>query len=361
MTLRAEWISDEGRWRELQPSWDDVVLRSSTPNIYATWAFTEASWTHFGRPLGDSLAVVAVFDGEGLKAVAPLRISHRRRLGLSVRRLSKLAAWEADRVPPLVCAGLEPECARVFTGCLEEQAGRWDWIDLDELDPDGEAVASLSRWASAAGEKRCRLDPEPPSPYVDLSIGWEEVERSLGRHRRKELRRYQRLLGEAGQWGVEVEEGASIPHALDRYLDLESRSWKSGAGKGMARNERTLAFYRDLLPRLAGQGRSCISFLRLGGQSIAAAVEFALGTTVWGVQKTYDAAAARFSPGNCLALMALERWAKAGVRRYELQGLYLDDKGHWTHLAHERVRLSIQQRRSWRQRLVFLGAAGRAR
>ncbi len=358
MTLRAEWITDEERWRELQPCWDGVVLRSATPSIYATWAFTEASWTHFARPLGDSLAVVALFDGESLRAVAPLRISRRRRLGLPVRRLAKLAAWEADRVPPLVCAGLEPECARAFAECLEAEAGRWDWIDLDELDPEGETARRLSEWASAARDKRCRLDLEPPSPYLDLSPGWEEVERGFGRHRRKELRKYQRLLGEAGPWAVDVEEGASVPPALDRYLEVESRSWKSGAGKGTARNERTLAFYRDLLPRLAAEGRSRISFLRLGSQDIAATVEFALGTTVWGVQKTYDAAAARFSPGNCLALVALEQWARAGIRSYELQGLYLDDKGHWTQLAHPRVRLRIQQRRSWRQRLLFLGAGG---
>jgi CelD/BcsL family acetyltransferase involved in cellulose biosynthesis len=355
MTLRAEWIADEGRWRELEPAWDDLVLRSAAPSIYATWDFLEATWTHFARPLGDSLAVVALFDGRDLQAVAPFRVSRRRKLGLPVRRLAKLAAWESDRVPPLVCAGAEPECAQALIECLEMHARRWDWIDLDELDPDVPVVRQLSEWAGDASRcLRARLEPEPPSPWVDLSLGWEAVEQGFGRHRRKELRKYQRNLGEAGEWRLEIEEGAAIPNALTSYLDVESRSWKSEAGKGIARNERTLAFYRELLPRLARRGRVSVGFLRQGDRRIAAMIEYSLCTSVWGVQKAYDANAARFAPGNILAVMAFERRAKQAVRSYELQGLYLDDKGHWTDLAHPRTRLRIHQLRSWRHRLLFL-------
>lgn len=354
MKLRAEWIADERRWRELQPSWDDVVRRSSNPSIYATWAFSEACWTHFARPLGDELAVVALFDEGKLVGLAPFRIHRRRQLGLlTVRELTRLAAWESDRVPPLVCTASEAECARALSACLEAQASRWDSFRLLEADPEWEVVRHLRGWASQARGIRVLLEPTEPSPYLDLTPGWEAVLHAFSKVRRAELRRSQRALSAAGEWAFEVEEGDGMTEALARYVDVESRSWKPAAGQGIAKNERTLAFYRDLLPRLAREGRACISLLCLGDRRVAAMVDLVLGHTVWGAQKTYDQEVARFSPGNFLEALVLERWTKRGAHSYELQAQYVSDKGRWTRLSHPNARLTVYQLRSARQYAVL--------
>ncbi len=354
MKLRAEWIADERRWRELQPSWDDVVRRSSNPSIYATWAFSEACWTHFARPLGDELAVVALFDEEKLVGLAPFRIHHRRKLGfVVVRELTRLAAWESDRVPPLVCTGPEAACARALSECLEAQARRWDSIRLLEADPEWEAVRQLREWASNAGGMRVQLEPTVPSPYLDLTPGWEAVCQAFSKVRRAELRRSQRALSAVGEWAFEVAEGEGMAEALTRYVDVESRSWKPAAGQGIAKNARTLAFYRDLLPCLASDGRASVCFLRLGDKRVAAMVDFVLGHTVWGAQKTYDKEAARLSPGNFLEALVLERWTGRGARSYELQAQYVSDKGRWTRLSHPNARLTVYQLRSARQYAVL--------
>ncbi len=353
MKIRAEWIADERRWRELQPSWDDVVLRSSTPSIYATWAFVEACWTHFARPLGDSLAVVALFEGETLVGLAPFRIHRRRKLGFTVRELNRLAAWESDRVPPLLSVGPEAAHARALSDCLAAQASRWDSIRLLETDPDWATVRRLLEWASTARALRTELEPTEPSPYLDLTPGWQAVLQTFSKVRRAELRRSERALNAAGGWAFEVEEHESVGEALASYLEVESRSWKPAAGQGVAKNERTLTFYRDLLPRLAAEGRTSIGFLRLGEKRIAAMVDLVLGNTVWGAQKTYDRELARLSPGNFLEALTLERWTKRGARSYELQAQYVSDKGRWTRLSHSNARLAIYQLRTLRQRVVF--------
>jgi hypothetical protein len=144
-----------------------------------------------------------------------------------------------------------------------------------------------------------------------------------------------------------------MTEALARYVDVESRSWKPAAGQGIAKNERTLAFYRDLLPRLAREGRACISLLRLGDKRVAAMVDLVLGNTVWGAQKTYDKEVARLSAGNFLEALVLERWTRRGARSYELQAQYVSDKGRWTRLSHPNARITLYQLRSPRQYAVL--------
>ncbi len=353
MALRTEWIGDEGRWRELQPSWDGVVLRSSMPSIYATWAYVDACWTHFARPLGDSLAVVALFDGEALVGLAPLRIHHRRRFGFTIRELNRLPAWESDRVPPLLSPGPEAVHARSLCECLEAQADRWDSIRLLEADPDGVSVQHLREWAASARGLRLEVEPSEPSPYLDLTPGWQAVLQTFSKVRRAELRRSERALNAGGGWAFEVEEGEGIGEALASYVDVEARSWKPAAGQGVAKNQRTLAFYRDLLPRLAAEGRTSVSFLRHGDKRVAAMIDLVLGHTVWGAQKTYDRELARLSPGNFLERLTFERWTNGGARSYELQAQYVSDKGRWTRLSHGNARLAVYQLRTLRQRVMF--------
>jgi CelD/BcsL family acetyltransferase involved in cellulose biosynthesis len=358
---RHEWITEESRWRELRPQWDEMVRRSPVPSIYCTWSFLEASWVHFARPKGDRLAVIALFEGEKLAGAAPLRVRRHRILGLPVRRLIHLATREANRVPPLVGSGVEAELAGALRTALEANPRHWDWIDLDDVDPDSVVVRCLGEWASGSGRHRLELVSQPPSPYLDLSEGWDAVRQGFGRHRRSELRHQLRLLDSAGEWRVEVQEGQSTAEILASYLEVEARSWKPAAGQGITRSQATQAFYRDLLPELGREGRAVASFLWLNGQRIAAMIEFVIDGTVWGVHKAYDAEAARFAPGNCLANMCLERWAKQGMKSYELLGLFLEDKSHWTHLSRPNTRLRIRQLRSLRQRLLFSGFGQKAR
>jgi CelD/BcsL family acetyltransferase involved in cellulose biosynthesis len=352
--LRAEWISEEGRWRELEPQWDALIRGSATPSVFGTWAFLEACWTHFARPGGNDLAIVALLSGDTLVGAAPMRVSRGRQFGLPVRRLARLARWEADRVPALFCLGpREAECLRAFRDCLEAHADLWDYLGLVETDPQSSLMHELSAWAASTPWLREEVQSTAPSPYVDLSRGWEETQREFTKQRRAELRRSRRALDSAGPWDFEFVTGPEIAEALERYRELEARSWKRKAGQGIGKSDRELAFYRGVVPRLARDGRAQISFLRLAGRPIAGMIDFALGKTVWGSQKTYDSDHSRFSPGNFLEAAVLERWAREGARSYELQAQFLGDKGRWTRLSRPNVLFRTTQMRSLRHRLLF--------
>jgi hypothetical protein len=311
VTLRVEWVTEESRWRELAPGWDELVAQSAEASIFATWTFLDACWTQFARPLGDRLAVAALFDGDRLVGAAPLRMSRRRRFGFPIRRLAQLGGWESDRAPFLFSAGRDAEAIEALRASLEAQENAWDVLELREVDPESAAAGEILSWASARRGHQVALEPMPPSPYVDLSEGWEAARARFGRSLRKNLRRHLNELGDPSRWSFDVVEGAGIGSALEEYLVLEDRSWKGKASQGVGKNERNVLFYRHLLPRLAEKGRACVSFLRLGGRE--------------------------------------------GLTTFELQARFLESKRRWTPLVHANACLTVVQLRTLRHKLVFPG------
>ena len=350
----ALWIQDPAEWARHREAWDEVLERSARPCVFQTWDFLECSWLHFARPRGHALAIIALSEGGRLVAFAPFQVSTRRQFGLSVRRLGVLAAWEADRVPPLIApAGREAECASAVLSCLETRADGWDYIELRELSSADPLGQGLDAWATRTG-RRCIQDPTSPSPYALLDAGCEHGMKGLGPATRKSLRRYRRKLEAIGPCTLEaLDTPDQMERALGSYLDLESRSWKREEAQGVGKNEANRVFYSDLLPRLARKGRAVVSLLTQGGKPIAGTIDLRLGDTAYGSHATYDEAHASFSPGNVLNGLSFEWHAAHGVRRYELYAQFLGNKMRWASATWSNVTLRVFQTRGLRRALLF--------
>ena len=352
--VEARLVRDPAEWARLRDSWDGVVTGAERPSPFATWDFLECSWLRFARPKGHALAVVALHEAGRLIGFAPFQLATRRKLGLPLRRLSLLASWEADRVPPLVHPpDRGAECAAAVIACLEEHGRDWDQLSLREVSPEDPLGLALEAWSGRGGR---RLVPEPasPSPYALLEPGAEHGVKDLGSATRKSLRRYRRKLESAGPCGLEVfETPEHMEHALATYIDLEDRSWKRGEGQGVGKNESNHAFYTELLPRLARDGRAVVSFLMQGGVAVAGAIDLRLGEAAYGSHATYAESAAALSPGNVLNALLFEWHAAHGVRRYELYALFLGNKMRWASGTWENRHLDVYQTRGLRRSLLF--------
>jgi CelD/BcsL family acetyltransferase involved in cellulose biosynthesis len=354
MALDVEWVDDVRRWHDYRAAWDDVVACGARSTIFSTWDFLESSWLGFAQPGGNRLAIF-VFREEGkVIGFMPLRLSVRRRLGLPLRRLAPLAAWNADYHEPLVApARRERECADALLSCLERHRDEWDSISLEGTDEEHCSLQAVRAWAARRPAIRLLEKRLSPSPYIDLDRG-DALER-LGPGARKSVRRCRRQLEAEGPVSIEVcQEPGQMDAALDAYLDLEHRSWKRESAQGVGKDETNRAFFRQLLPRLAAGGRALLMFLKLGERRIAGNIDLLLGTTAYSSQTAFDQAYARFSPGNVLLSLGLPWHAERGIRRYELFALFLGHKQRFTDDARPNVNLRAFQLRGLRRRLLFL-------
>jgi CelD/BcsL family acetyltransferase involved in cellulose biosynthesis len=354
MSLKVEWIDEPDRWRELASGWDGLVESCERPSVFTTWDFLEASWLHFAAPYGDRLAIFALHEGDGVIGFAPLRLSRRRRWRLSLKSLRLLASWEADRTPFVFPRGRERECTLALLRFLGENGDRWDSLDLVEVAADGEILPAFREWRTSTLRTSLREVETSASPYVSLDGSWEDYLSRLGASTRKHVRRWLRKLEALGGYEVEVfKEPGSMNEALDAYLGIEAVSWKSQVGQGIRKSAQNVAFYRDLLPRLARRGRAEVVFLRHRGERLAGFIELSLETTVYASQTTFDSRYEQLSPGAALQALCLKRRMESGASVYELFAKFHHDKLRWADEVRPSVNLKVRRLGSARGWLCF--------
>jgi len=113
-----------------------------------------------------------------------------------------------------------------------------------------------------------------------------------------------------------AEAGAAV-HA--RTLAVERRSWKAASGNGVDQGP-MCAFYRALLPRVAGRGALRAVFARRGGEDVGYLYGGLAGPLFRGLQFSFDARLASLGLGNVLQLEAIDALTREGVALYDLGG-----------------------------------------
>jgi CelD/BcsL family acetyltransferase involved in cellulose biosynthesis len=354
-SLEARWVEEPGGWLRYREGWDERVESSADPSIFSTWDFLETSWLHFARPFGNSLAVIALLEEGRPLGFVPLRIARSRHFGLEVRRLRALASWNSDRPRPIFPRGREAACAAATVAFLEERARDWDVLELEQLSRNDVLGLAVHDWARRAGHE-LTTEATSPSPYFSLegTEGTGDVMSRLGSRMRESIRRHRRRLEAQGECTLSVfEKPEEIGRALDMYLEMERRSWKPEARQGAGKDERNTAFYRELLPRLAREGRATVMFLTQGGKQLAGEISYRLGGVAYGNQWTFDRAYSSFSPGNLLKALALQWHASHGVRRYEMYARFLENKLRWTSTTWENATVRVFQTSGLRRWVAF--------
>jgi len=129
------------------------------------------------------------------------------------------------------------------------------------------------------------------------------VERAIGRHQQKELRRRWRRLAEIGAVLITAAtEPAAVGRALDDFLALEAGGWKGRAGTATADHEQLRRFIAAAVCNLAAEGKTAINRILVDGRAIAATIVLHSGRCAWFWKVAYDETFARYSPGVMLTV-----------------------------------------------------------
>jgi hypothetical protein len=137
------------------------------------------------------------------------------------------------------------------------------------------------------------------------------VERALGKHRHKELRRHWRRLSETGAvLFTAATEPAALAAAIEDFFTLEASGWKGRAGTAAAQHEDLRRFMRTAVHALAADGKAAIDRILLDGRTIAATITLRSGRCAWFWKIAYDEEFARFSPGVMLSAVLTSELAE---------------------------------------------------
>jgi len=304
---RITTISSDAEFASLAGPWDDLVRSLPRPSPFLLHGWLLEWWRHYGA--GRTLAVHVAFRGGRLVGALPL--CRTRRLGLRVTQ------FVGGTGAPLADLMLAPDEGPATAAALAERIGR-SGADLADLF----GLRGGSRLTTALPAGSLSLLERLEAPVLDLSGGWEEVERT--RFSTKARRERSRRLRRLERFGAVEMSIARTPEELQAPLEeafrIHALRWRGRRQASEFGTTTGRAFHRAALDRLALEDVPRLVTLRAGGRPVAFSLHLFLERTVYGVAMGFDPELARYSPGTHTLLFALETAAREGAERVEFLG-----------------------------------------
>jgi CelD/BcsL family acetyltransferase involved in cellulose biosynthesis len=293
-------------WREfaaLEPivrEWRELAERALEPNIFYEPALALAAAKVFGSDAG-ALLVWSGASPPRLLGLFPARVE-RRRYGLN---LPILLGWTHPFAPlgvPLVEREAAEPVIAAWLAHLAADPALPGTVLLPFLTEQGRFAATLDAILRRAQMAVADFDRHQRAQLAPAGERTRYLERAIGKHRHKELRRQWRRLSETGAvLFTTAGEPAAVAAAVEDFLVLEASGWKGRAGTAAAQHEELRRFMRAAMAALADEGKVAIDRILVDGRTIAATIMLRSGRCAWFWKIAYDEKFARFSPGVMLS------------------------------------------------------------
>jgi CelD/BcsL family acetyltransferase involved in cellulose biosynthesis len=295
-------------WRglaELEPiaaEWRDLATRALEPNVFYEPAFALEAAAVFAPDAG-AVLIWSGAESRRLLGFFPARVE-RRRYGIELPILIGLTHPYGPLGVPLVEREAAEPVIAAWLAYLAGEATLPGLVLLPFLPHDGPFAAALGPILRRAQMPVADFECHQRAlllPDGDRSL---YIERSLGQHQHKELRRHWRRLAETGAVLLTTAtEPAAVAMAIEDFFVLEAAGWKGRAGTASADDEETRRFIRSAIVSLAAEGQASIDRIMVDGRAIAAAIILRSGRDAWFWKIAYDETFARFSPGVMLSVI----------------------------------------------------------
>jgi CelD/BcsL family acetyltransferase involved in cellulose biosynthesis len=256
-------------------------------------------------------------------------ICPKRILGIYRWRLEFLGDSSIMERPDLLLGRSTPEMAGVLWRSVMANESQWDAIYLREQISGIEDHSLMT----VVDPKRVLVTVTAPmhAPHVVIDRSWNEYFESRSKSMKKGFRRRLRQLNEAGDFRFTgYKENSDMRQSLDTYLDVESRSWKADAERGVGGTSVRQAFYRELIDRLGLSHQLHFRFLTLNDLPIAATFGVFQSGRFASTEICHDQAFDQYSPGFVLTGLELQDCHDAGeYSDYDFLCGTLNNKTPW--------------------------------
>jgi CelD/BcsL family acetyltransferase involved in cellulose biosynthesis len=312
--------------RAAAADWDDLWLRSDVtfPTIRAELL---AQWLERFAGLAEFHAVAIKRDG---RFVAALPIV-RRRLGGAIRAgVLPCNEWSSSGECLLDFAA---DANAALSSLLKALMNlNLDLLWLDEAIPQSDRWQAFTHIAAACGLTTL-LVPRWRVGRVPIQGDWESCRAGWSRKHRQHMAWSQRQLAREGELRLDLLsqlDADQAENSMRLALEIENLGWKGRTGGSVASVSGMSDFFISQARQLAAWRQLELAFLYCGERPIA----FCYGQSAKGVFHSakigYDPRWSRFSPGQVLRYLLLERfYAEGGKTAVDFLGPMTESHAHW--------------------------------
>ena len=295
--LTAKWLELSDWDAEFESEWSDLIDRCPTASIFETPEWVGPWWRWLGR---GRLRLLSVTRGRRVVALVPLVEDVERYFGLRTTTLKFAGEPHADRLglihDPNDAAGLV-----MAAEAIAREAESVDIVRLTEMsegEPDERAVVEAARACTVPLAKRTWSR----SPVLRLERPWEEISAAYPKSLRTRLRRARSRQNADGGFSFArwQPDPAEVPTLLERFRDLENRSWKGQDGVGVFGPQDRWEFMADVSLRFARRRWLDVATLSRGSDLVAYRYGFRYRGVFLDYNLAHDPDASRYAPGRTL-------------------------------------------------------------
>jgi CelD/BcsL family acetyltransferase involved in cellulose biosynthesis len=293
----------------LRPQWQELNQRVTGGAVFQGYewhAGQAAALTAGERPL-----ILTLPEGNGLEALAPLKVAHRRMFGRPVSVVEFLGFPRADYCDLLVAPGRQDAVERLLLPILQQEVP-WDVLRLGNVPESSPHLAAVRQAFERAGYP---MHDQPPAEAPACIL---TPEAAYAVTRKKSLKRHHNHFAREGELELRhLREAADIDPWLDRFFDqhVARRALTSSPSPFRANGERQAV--RTMVAHVAPTGRLLFSVLLFRGCPLAFHLGFLdEGRLLWYVP-AFDVAYIRHSPGEVLLKLLLEHAIAHGCREFD--------------------------------------------
>ena len=277
---------------------------------------------------GQETLLLVAFERGRIIGYLPLVKRPSRIWGFGYVSVEFLSQCVSERPYAVARSEDEERCCAAFYTYLFEVEKRWSVLQLGGQDQDSKLLPfpeKLSRGRFSARYLTDLPNCTIPTSYESLH-GYTEA---LGQEFRRNItRRTRKLLAQGNVESLSSSDPHALPQLLDIYLDIESKSWKSGTQVAMARNAERIAFFRSLLP--ADQPMAIgIRLILLDGVPIAGLVYGTFQRDLYLLEIVYREDYRDFAPGNLIQIIAIHEAIEKKLQSCNLLASFAYYKSHW--------------------------------
>jgi CelD/BcsL family acetyltransferase involved in cellulose biosynthesis len=194
---------------------------------------------------------------------------------------------------------------------LRTAAAQQSVVALEWLSVDGPVASLLDRAIDGGGPARAgELSFERAA--LNREGGGALLER-MSRRRRHELQRQRRRLEDQLGAPLECVDRAGEPDAVERFLRLESQSWKGREGTAMLARPSHADFFREVCEGFAAIRRLQLFELRAGERTVAMKCNLVAAPGLFTFKIAHDQELGRFSPGVQLEVENVDRFLETDL------------------------------------------------
>jgi CelD/BcsL family acetyltransferase involved in cellulose biosynthesis len=334
-------VRESKGFESLLGAWNSVLERSGDDkSVFLTHEWVSTWWKHFGQ--GAELNIVLVEKDQEVIGIVPLMKTEYGIGPVKLRTLETIGAMDCNYAA-LVPAENRDEATAALLAYLEEELAKSGlFLRLDHVPEDSGLRDPLRRLAPlfssslAIQERAMTL-----APYMVLPTTWDDCFHSLGRRRRKSLRREQRRLEE--RFNVEFQQWAedTLDERLDRVFDLHQKRWRSVGVRGMFSDPRMKAFYKDIARQFVEKDWLCLSGLTLDGEIASADCGFVYNRKYYGFMMARDVSFSSYSVGHVHTMHVVREAIGRGLREYDFLRGDEPYKFFWTKSARRYLEITL--------------------